>query len=53
LPRIIGSSEEGSWKEVMFTRVQLGAESARHRGVIELILWKTRISTYGLRDGLR
>jgi hypothetical protein len=53
LARIIGFSEEGSWKEVMFTRVQLGAESARHRGVIELILWKTRISTYGLRDGLR
>jgi hypothetical protein len=53
LARIIGSSEEGSWKEVMFTRVQLGAESACHRGVIELILCKTRISTYELIDGLR
>jgi hypothetical protein len=52
LVRIIGSSEEGRWKEVMFTRIQLVAESARHRGVIELILWKTRVSTYGLRDGL-
>jgi hypothetical protein len=31
LVRIIGSSEEGSWKEVMFTRVQLVAESARHK----------------------
>jgi hypothetical protein len=37
----------------MFTQVQLAAESARHRGVIEVILWKTRISTYGLKDGLR
>jgi hypothetical protein len=53
LVRIIGSSEEGSWKEVMFTRVQLVAESACHRAVIELILWKTRISNYGLRDGLK
>jgi hypothetical protein len=36
----------------MFTQIQLVAESERHRGVIQLILWKTRISTYGLRDGL-
>jgi hypothetical protein len=49
LVRLIGSSEE----EDMFTQVRLVAEGARHRGVIELILWKTRISTYGLRDGLR
>jgi hypothetical protein len=53
LVRIVGPSEEGSWKEVMFTQVLIGAESARHRGVTELILWKTKISTYGLRDGLR
>jgi hypothetical protein len=29
--RLIGSPEEGSWKEVMFTQVQLVAESARHK----------------------
>jgi hypothetical protein len=53
LARIIGFSEEGSGKEVMFAQVLIGAESALHRGVTELILWKTKISTYGLRDGLR
>jgi hypothetical protein len=29
--RLIGSPEEGSWKEVMFTQVQLVAESARNK----------------------
>jgi hypothetical protein len=31
LVRIVGPSEEGSWKEVMFTQVQLVAESAHHK----------------------
>jgi hypothetical protein len=31
LVRIVGPSEEGSWNEVMFTQVQLVAESALHK----------------------
>jgi hypothetical protein len=31
LVRLIGSLEEGSWKEVMFTQVQPVAESACHK----------------------
>jgi hypothetical protein len=31
LERIFVSSEEGRWKEVMFTQVQLVAESAHHK----------------------
>jgi hypothetical protein len=52
LVRFIGLLEEGSWKEVMLTEVQLVAESARHKSVIALILWKTNISTHGSRDNI-
>jgi hypothetical protein len=53
LVRIVGPSEEGSWKEVMFTQDQLVAESARHKRCdCTNTLGKVRISTHGSRDDI-
>jgi hypothetical protein len=51
--RIVGPSEEGVWKEDMFTQDQLVAESTRHKRCdCTNTLGKTRISTHGSRDDI-